>query len=86
MVGEAITTALITSGVTLAGTVLSVWGMTKKNEQQLQISQAVTDTKIEALTKEVQKHNNFAERLPVLEEKIRVANHRIDDLEKELKA
>lgn len=43
--------------------------------------QAVTDTKIEELTREVRKHNNFAERMPVLEEKISVANHRIADLE-----
>lgn len=44
--------------------------------------QAVTDQKIDELTREVRKHNNFAERIPVIEEKIAVANHRIDDLEK----
>ena len=43
---------------------------------------AATDVKIDELTREVRKHNNFAERVPVLEEKISVANHRIDDLEK----
>lgn len=48
---------------------------------QLEVSQAVTDTKIEELTREVRKHNNFAERVPVMEEQIKVANHRIQDLE-----
>ena len=41
----------------------------------------MTETKIEELTREVRAHNNFAQRMPVLEEKMRVANHRIDDLE-----
>ena len=51
-------------------------------QKRMEIAQAVTDTKLEELTREVRKHNNFAERVPVLEEKISVANHRIDDLEK----
>ena len=46
-------------------------------------SQAVTDTKLEELTREVRTHNNFAQRIPVLEEQMKVANHRIADLEKE---
>ena len=49
---------------------------------KLEVAQAVTDTKLEDLTREVRKHNNFAERVPVIEEQIRVANHRIEDLEK----
>lgn len=52
-----------------------------KLEAKLEKSQAVTDTKIKQLTDEVRKHNAFAERIPVMEEKIKVANHRIDDLE-----
>ena len=44
-------------------------------------SQAVTDTKLEELTREVRAHNNFAQRVPVLEEKVKVASHRIADLE-----
>ena len=52
-----------------------------KLEAKLEKSQAVTDTKIQQLTDEVRKHNAFAERIPVMEEKIKVANHRIDDLE-----
>ena len=49
---------------------------------ELHEAQAVTDTKITELTREVREHNNFARRMPVLEEKIEVANHRIADLEK----
>ena len=49
---------------------------------KLETAQAVTDTKLEELTREVRRHNNFAERVPVLEEQIKVANHRIEDLEK----
>ena len=62
--------ALITGGVTLLGVVIS-------NGK----AQAVTDTKIEELTREVRAHNNFAQRMPVVEEQIKVINHRIDDLE-----
>ena len=62
--------ALITGGVTLVGVLLS-------NQK----AQAVTETKIEELTREVREHNNFARRVPVLEEQMKVANHRIEDLE-----
>ncbi len=53
-------------------------------QKHMEIAQAVTDTKLEELTREVRAHNNFAQRMPVLEEKISVANHRIDDLEKKV--
>lgn len=53
----------------------------EKIKAQLEKSQAVTDTKIDELTREVREHNNFARRMPVLEEQIKVANHRIEDLE-----
>lgn len=49
---------------------------------ELKEAQAVTDTKITELTREVREHNNFAKRVPVLEEQIKVANHRIEDLER----
>lgn len=62
--------ALITGGVTLAGVLTS-------NSR----AQAVTDTKIEELTREVREHNNFARRMPVVEEQIKVINHRLQDLE-----
>ena len=67
--------ALITGGVTLAGVLLS-------NQK----AQAVTETKIEELTREVREHNNFAKRMPVVEEQIKVINHRIEDLEDANKA
>lgn len=51
-------------------------------DARIEKSQAITDTKLEELTREVRLHNNFAQRMPVLEEQIKVANHRIDDLEK----
>lgn len=51
-------------------------------QKKMEIAQAVTDTKLSELTREVRAHNGFAQRLPVLEEKMSVANHRIDDLEK----
>ena len=56
--------------------------LSDKVTHQLEVAQAVTDTKIEELTREVRTHNNFAQRIPVMEEKISVANHRIDDLER----
>ena len=62
--------ALITGGITLLGVLIS-------NGK----AQAVTDTKLEELTREVREHNNFARRVPVMEEQIKVINHRIDDLE-----
>ena len=54
----------------------------KKIETALTTQQAVTDTKLEELTREVRAHNNFAQRVPVLEEQMKVANHRIEDLER----
>lgn len=77
----AIITALITGGLTLIGTIITVISANKRTEQQLKVSQAVTDTKLEELTREVREHNNFARRMPVVEEQIKVINHRIADLE-----
>ncbi|MBO7670085.1 MAG: hypothetical protein J6S60_05800 [Oscillospiraceae bacterium] len=54
-------------------------------DAKIECMQAVTNTKIEELTREVREHNNFARRIPVLEEKISVANHRIADLESDRK-
>lgn len=51
-------------------------------DAKLDKQQAVTDTKLEELTREVRLHNNFAERIPVIETQMKVANHRIDDLER----
>lgn len=73
--------ALITGGISLIGTVLTILATSRKTETAMQVNQAVTDTKIEELTREVRKHNGFAERMPVVEEQIKVINHRIEDLE-----
>ena len=80
---ESIITAIITGGLALVGVIVSNMQSNKKIENQLTTAQAVTDCKIEELTREVREHNNFARRVPVLEEQMRVANHRISDLEKE---
>ena len=80
---ESIISALVAGGLTLIGTVLTVSSGQKKTEQKLQTAQAVTDCKIDELTLEVRLHNNFAQRVPVMEEQIKVINHRIADLEGE---
>ena len=80
---ESIITAIITGGLALLGVIVTNMQSNKKIENQLTTAQAVTDCKIEELTREVREHNNFARRVPVLEEQMRVANHRISDLEKE---
>jgi hypothetical protein len=78
---EAIIVALITGGLSLTGVVATCLATAKKSEKAAAVSQAVTDTKIDALTREVRTHNNFAPRMPVVEEQINVINHRISDLE-----
>jgi len=79
---EAIIVAIITGGISLLGTVLTILSTSRKTDESLKINQAVTDAKIEELTREVREHNNFARRMPVVEEQIKVINHRIEDLEK----
>ena len=69
---ETIVCALITGGMTLMGVLIA-------NGKQ----QAITDTKLDELTREVREHNSFAQRVPVIEEQIKVINHRIEDLENE---
>lgn len=66
---ESIIVALITGGLSLIGVIITSRSNGKKLQQQLEIAQAVTDTKIVELTREVRDHNNFAKRVPVLEEK-----------------
>lgn len=79
---EAILVALITGGLSLSGVVITCLATARKNENSMKISQAVTDTKIQELTREVRLHNGFAQRLPVVEEQIKVINHRLTDLER----
>ena len=67
---ETIIASVITGGITLLGVLIA-------NSK----SQAVMETKVDELTREVREHNNFARRMPVVEEQIKVINHRIEDLE-----
>ena len=76
--------AMITGGLSLAGVVVTCMATAKKNENAMRISQAVIDTKIDELTREVREHNGFARRMPVVEEQIKVINHRLTDLEREV--
>ncbi len=78
---EGIITAFISGGLALIGVIFSNMSSNKKIEAQLKTQQAVFDTKLEELTREVRLHNNFAQRVPVMEEQIKVINHRISDLE-----
>lgn len=74
--------AVISGLITLIGVMLQNKATTDKMSNDMQMSQAVMNTKLEELTREVRSHNNFAQRMPVVEEQIRVINHRIADLEK----
>lgn len=74
--------AIITGVFTFAGVVVTNIVSNKKVQYQLHEQQKITDVKLEELTREVRKHNNFATRVPVIEEQIKVINHRIDDLER----
>lgn len=84
--------ALISAGGTLVVGVLSLVGViitnsrsNNKMQNDMKTSQAVTDERISELTREVRMHNDFARRIPVIEEQIKVANHRIADVEEKLK-
>lgn len=98
---EAVIVALITGGLSLVGIIISgvmqsrrISAEFEKNseiqdarlEAKLDKHEAVTDTKLDELTREVREHNGFARRVPVMEEQIKVANHRIEDLEKKVGA
>lgn len=80
---EAIIVAIITGGLSLIGVIVSNNRTAQSMDAKLDKQQAVTETKLEELTREVRTHNNFAQRIPVLEEQMKVADHRIADLEKE---
>ena len=71
---------MITGVATVAAVVLTNNKANQAVDAKLDKAQAVTDTKLDILTDEVRKHNNFAQRIPVIEEQIKVANHRISDL------
>ena len=73
--------AVITGSLALVGVILTNISSNRSVEIKLEKSQAVTDTKLEELTREVREHNHFALRVPVMEEKLRVLEHRIKTLE-----
>ena len=80
---ESILVALITGGLSLQGFFYSNNRPAQSMDAKLDKQQAVTETKLEELTREVRAHNNFAQRVPVMEEQIKVVNHRIADLEQQ---
>lgn len=89
---DVVLASLLTGGLALIGVFINGYFTNRKIEneikdtqqkinEQVHVAQAITDTKIEELTREVRQHNNFAQRMPVVEEQIKVVNHRIEDLE-----
>lgn len=79
---EAIIVAIITGGLSLIGAIVSNNRTSQSMDAKLDKQQAIMDTKLEELTREVRMHNNFAQKIPVIEEQIKVASRRISDLEK----
>ena len=79
---ESIIVALITGGLSLVGVVVTCLATAKKNEKQLEVSQAVMRTEITELTREVREHNNFAKRMPVVEAEIENIYDAITELKK----
>jgi hypothetical protein len=82
---ESILITVVSGLLTLAGVCVTAWASAKKTRDEvanrLYLNQAITDTKLDELTREVRAHNNFARRMPVVEEQIKVINHRLSDLE-----
>ena len=82
---ESVLVSVVTGILTLIGVCVTAWASAKRTRDEvtdrLRLAQAVTDTKLDALTEEVRAHNHFARRMPVVEEQIKVINHRITDLE-----
>lgn len=78
---ESILVALITGGLSLAGVVITCWAASKKQEKTAAVAQAVMDTKIDELTREVREHNNFAQKMPALQQKMTDIERRVGILE-----
>lgn len=73
--------SIVVGGLSLVGVIITNNSSNRKVEAKITTAQAVTDYKIDELTREVREHNNFAKRMPVVEEQIKVINHRLADLE-----
>ena len=80
---ESIIIAVITGGLSLLGIIYSSDKSASKVDAKLDKQQAIIETKLNELTREVREHNHFARRVPVVEEQIKVINHRISDLEQD---
>lgn len=78
---EAIIVAIITGGLSLAGVVFTCLATAKKSEKNAAVAQAVTETKIEELTREVREHNGFAQKMPVMQTQIAGLENRVTALE-----
>ena len=74
--------AVISAAATIGGVIITTKASSREITHKLETHQAVIDTKIDSLAAEVSKHNHFAERMPVVEEQIKVINHRLEDLER----
>lgn len=78
---DAVLSALITGGLAFAGVIVSNMMASKKTEQTIAVNQAVTNTQIAELTREVREHNNFAQRMPVVEHDVEDLKRRVSTLE-----
>ncbi len=79
---DTVISAVITGLLALLGVIVTNISSGRKMRFQIEKSQAITDVKVEELTREVRQHNNFAARMPVVEEQIKVINHRLSDIER----
>lgn len=79
---DTVLTAIITGAISLIGTIITIVATNSKTRTEMRISMAEMRKDIQYLSSETAKHNNFAQRMPVVEEQIKVINHRIDDLER----
>ena len=83
---EAIMVALISGALSLIGVVISNLALAKKSEKERAVAQAVTDTKLDALTAEVREHNNFAQKMPAMQQMVSDLERRVSSLEQYHKA
>lgn len=79
---DGIIASIITGGLALVGVIVSNISSNRKIEAELSKAQAVTDTKLEELTREVREHNSFAQKIPVLEEKLKNVDRRLEAVER----
>lgn len=79
---DAILVALISGGLSLIGVVISNFALAKKSEKERAVAQAVTDTKLDELTREVREHNNFAQKMPAMQQAVHDLERRVSALEK----